>query len=107
MSAMYPLAIGNVASITSLVRMTLYHRSIVVYHATVERNEGVAVSGGTARSPAVENPVGPLLNDIPGVRRRSEAGGTAPCGAAARSDNQGQPCVFDGACSDSERKIPR
>jgi hypothetical protein len=52
MSAVYPLAIGNVASVTSLVRMTLYQRSIVVYHATVERNEGVAVLGqrpGTRR----------------------------------------------------------
>jgi len=26
---------------------------------------------------------------------------TAPYGAAARSDNQEQPCVTDGACSDS------
>ncbi len=107
MSEMYPLAIGNVASITSLVRMMLYHRSIVVYHATGEGNEGVAVSGAAARNAAAENPVGPLLNDIPVVRRKSDAGGTAPCGAAARSDNQGQPCVFDGACSDMERKIPR
>ena len=31
---------------------------------------------------------------------------TAPYGAAARSDNHEQPCVTDGACSDSERKIP-
>ena len=107
MSAIYPLAIGNVASITSLVRTTLYHRSIVVYHATVERNEGVAVSGAASRSAAAENPVGSLSNDIRGVRRKCDAGGTAPCGAAARSDNQGQPCVFDGAGSDSERKIPR
>ena len=107
MSAIYPLAIGNVASITSLVRTTLYHRSIVVYHATVERNEGVVVSGGMARNAAAENPVSPLLNDIPGVRRKCDAGGTAPCGAAARSDNQGPPCVSDGAGSDSQRKMPR
>ncbi len=103
MSAMYPLAIGNVASITSLVRMTLYHRSIVVYHATGERNEGVAVSGAAARNAAAENRGSPPSNDIPGVRRKCDAGGTAPCGAAARSDNQGQPCVLDGPCSDSER----
>jgi hypothetical protein len=107
MNAMYPLAIGNVASVTSLVRMMLYQRSIVVYHATVERNEGLAVSGGASRNAAAENPVGPLLNDIPGVRRKSDASGTAPCGAAARSDNQGPPCAFDGAGSDSERKVPR
>jgi hypothetical protein len=104
---MYPLAIVNTASITSLVRMTLYHHSISVYHARVETGEDMAVLGGKARNAAAENLVGPLVNDIPGVRRKSEAGGTAPCGAAARSDNQGQPCVFDGACSDSERKIPR
>ena len=107
MSAMYPLAIGNVASITSLVRMTLYHRSIVVYHATVERNEGVAVSGAAARNAAAENRVSPLSNDIPGVRRKCDAGGTTPCGAGARSDNQGQPYVFDGAGADPERKMPR
>jgi len=106
MSAMYPLAIGNAASITSLVRMTLYHHSISVYHARAETDEDMTVFGGTARN-AAENPVGPLVNDIPGVRRKSDAGGTAPCGAAARSDNQGQPCVFDGACSDFERKIQR
>ena len=107
MSAMYPLAIVNAASITSLVRMTRYHHSISVYHATVERSEGVAVLGGTARNVAAENPVSPLVSDIPGVRGKSDADGTAPCGAAARNDNQGPPCVFDGAGSDSERKIPR
>jgi hypothetical protein len=107
MRAMYPRAIVNAASITSLVRMTLYHHSISVCHARVETDEDIAVLGAKARNAAAENPVGPLLNDIPGVRRKSDAGGTAPCGAAARSDNQGQPCVFDGACSDSERKIPR
>ena len=107
MSAKYPLAIVNTASITSLVRMTLYHHSIPVYHATVERNEGVVVLEGTARNAAAENPIGPLLSDISGVLRKSDAGGTAPCGATARSDHQGQPCVFDGACSDSERKIPQ
>lgn len=107
MRAMYPLAIVNTASITSLVRMTLYHHSISVYHARVETGEDMAVLGGKARNAAAENPVGPLLNDIPGARKKREAGGTAPGGAAARSDSQGQPCVFDGPCSDSERKIPR
>ena len=67
---MYPLAIVNAASVTSLVRMTLYHDSISVYHATVERNEGVAVLGGTARNAAAENPVGPLVHDIPGAEQK-------------------------------------
>ena len=107
MSPMYPLAIVNAASITSLLRMTRYHHSISVYHATVERNQGVAGLGATARNVAAENPVTPLVSDIPGVRGKGKADGTAPCGAAARSDNQGRPCVFDGAGSDFERKIPR
>ena len=107
MSAMYPLAIVNAASITSLLRMTRYHHSISVYHARAETDEDMAVLGGRARNAAAENPVGPLLNDLPGVQGKSEADGAAPCGAAARSDDQGQPCVFDGACSDSEREIPR
>ncbi len=107
MRAMYPLAIVTTASITSLVRMTLYHHSISVYHARVETDEDMAVLDAKPRNAAAENPVGPLLNDIPGARKKREAGGTAPCGAAARSDNQGQPCVFDSLCSDSERKIPR
>lgn len=107
MSARYPLAIVNAASLTSLVRMTLYHHSIRVCHARAETDEDMAVLGGKARNAAAENPVGPLLSDTPGVRRKRDAGGTAPCGAAARSDNQGPPCVFDGVCSDSERKMPR
>jgi hypothetical protein len=45
MSAMYPLAIGNVASITSLGRMTMYHRSTVVYHAPVEIQRRGCVGG--------------------------------------------------------------
>lgn len=106
MKAMYPLAIVNAASITSLVRMTLYHHSITVYHARAETDEDMAVLGAVARNAVAENPIGPLVSDIPGVRSKSEVGGTAPCGAAAQSDNQGPPCVFDGACSDSERKIP-
>jgi len=107
MSTLYPLAIVNTASIASLVRMMLCHHSISVYHATVERSEGVALLGTTARNAAAENPVTPLVSDIPGVRGKGKTDGTAPCGAAARSDNQGQPCVFDGADSDCERKIPR
>ena len=107
MRAMYPLAIGNAASVTSLVRMMLCQRSIVVYCAMVERSEGVAVSGAASRNAVAANPVGPVSSDIPGVWRKSDVDGTAPCGAAARSDNQGPPCVFDGAGSDCEGKIPR
>ena len=77
MSALYPLAIIDTASITSLVRMTLYHH---VYHARIEANEGVAVWGGGQ------------------VERLAHR-------AAARSDDHEQPCVTGGACSDSERKI--
>ncbi len=69
MGVMHPLAIVNTTSITSLVRMTLYHHSISVYHATVERNQGMAVLGGTARNAAAENPVGPLVHDIPGAEQ--------------------------------------
>ena len=57
MSTMHPLAIVNTASITSLVRMTLYHHSIGVCHTQVEMNEGVAVLGEKARNAAAENPV--------------------------------------------------
>jgi len=77
MSAMYPLAIIHTASITSLVRMTLYHH---VYHAKIETNEGVAGLGG---------------GQVEWLAR----------GAAARSDDHEQPCVTGGACSDSERMI--
>jgi osmotically-inducible protein OsmY len=68
MSVMYPLAIVNTASITSLVRMTLYHHSISVCHTKIETNEGVAALGGMARSVAAESPVARLVSDIPGVR---------------------------------------
>ena len=68
MSAVYPLAIVSTASITSLVRMTLYHHSISVYSAKVEMNEDMAVLGGKARNAAAENPVTQLVSDIPGVR---------------------------------------
>jgi hypothetical protein len=106
MSATHPLAVVNTASITSLVRMTLYHHSISVYHTAVETNEDMVVLGGRARSAAPENAFRGLVSDIPGGRRKSEAGGTAPHGTAARCDNHEQPCVIDGPCSDSERKIP-
>jgi len=68
MGTTHPLAIANAASITSLVRMTLYHHSISVYHTKVETNEGVAALGEKARSPAAEKPVTPLMSDLPGVR---------------------------------------
>ena len=68
MSAMHPLAIADAASITSLVRMTLYHHSISVYHTKVEMNEGVAALGGKARNAAAGNPVTQLVSDFPGVR---------------------------------------
>jgi len=106
MGVRYPLAIVTTASITSLVRMTLYHHSISLYHARAEMDEDMAVLGAKARNAIAENPVLPLVSGIPGARKNREAGGTAPCGAAARSDNQGRPCVFDGPCSDSERKNP-
>jgi hypothetical protein len=63
--------------------------------------------GGKARDAIAEDPVLPLVSDIRGARKTREAGGTAPCGAGARSDNHEQPCVIDGACSDSEGKFPR
>ena len=68
MSAMHPLAIVNAVSITSLVRMTLYHHSISVCHTQAEMNEDMAVLGGKARSSAAENRVTPLVSDIPGGR---------------------------------------
>ena len=68
MSVMYPLAIVNAASITSLVRMTLYHHSIGVCHTKVETNEDVTVLGGKARNAAAENDVAQLVSDIPSVR---------------------------------------
>lgn len=55
MSAMHPLAIIDTASITSLVRTTLYHHSISVHHTQVEMNEGVAALGGMARRAAKED----------------------------------------------------
>jgi hypothetical protein len=106
MSAMHPLAIVNAASSTSLVRMTLYHHSITVYHAPVERNEGVAVWGERPGTSLRRTPSAHSCTIFP-ARSKSEVGGTATCDAAARSDNHEQPYRIDGACSDSERKIPR
>jgi hypothetical protein len=65
---MHPLATVRTASITSLVRMTLYHHSISVYHTQVEMNEDMAVLGGKARNAAAENPVAKLVSDIPSER---------------------------------------
>lgn len=79
MSAMYPLAIINPASITSLVRMTPYDP---VYHAKIDTTEGMAALGGGQ------------------VERLAHR-------AAARSEDHEQPCAADGACSDSEREILR
>jgi osmotically-inducible protein OsmY len=67
MSVMYPLAIVNTASITSLVRMTLYQHPLSVYHTKVEMNEGMAALGEKAQSAAVENTATRLMSDIPGV----------------------------------------
>jgi hypothetical protein len=77
---MYPLAIIDTASITSLVRTTLYHRSISVRHTKVEMNEGVATLGGEE--------VNGVAHDV-----------------AARLDDHERACVTDGTCPDSERKI--
>jgi len=68
MSVMYPLAIVSTSSVTSLVRMTLYHHSISVYPAKVATNGDVAALGGNSRNAAKENPVTQLASDIPGVR---------------------------------------
>jgi osmotically-inducible protein OsmY len=68
MSVMYPLAIVSTSSITSLVRMTLYHHSISFHPAKVSTNGDVAALGGNARNAATENPVTQLASEIPGVR---------------------------------------
>ncbi len=68
MSVMHPLATVNVASITILVRMTLYHHAISVYRTKVETNEDMVVLGGKVPNAAAENPVTQLVSDIPGVR---------------------------------------
>jgi len=81
MSAVYPLAIVNTASITSLVRTTLCHRSISVHHSEVEMNEGAAASGRGEMSRVAHHD-------------------------AAQSDDHEQASVTDGACSDSEEESP-
>jgi hypothetical protein len=68
MSPMYPLTIVNTASVTSLVRMTLYHHAIGVYHARVETDEDMAVLGRKARNAAAENPAARLVSHLPSVR---------------------------------------
>lgn len=68
MSAAHPLATVNTASITSLVRMTLYHHSISVYHTTVETNEDLALLSEKAGNAAAESPVIQLVSGLPGMR---------------------------------------
>lgn len=70
MSVLYPLAIVNTASITSLVRMTLYHHSIGVYPTQVETNEDMTALGGKAREAAPRSLVTQPMSDSPGVRSR-------------------------------------
>lgn len=68
MSLMNPLAIINTSSVTSLVRIKLYHHSISIYHTNIEVNKVVAKlseNGGDATS---ENSITQLVNDIPGKR---------------------------------------
>jgi hypothetical protein len=55
MSVMYPLVIANTASITSLVRVTLYHRSTSVCHPQVEATEGGMMLPGKAPDAAAED----------------------------------------------------
>ena len=68
MSTIHPLETVDSTSATSLVRMTLHHHSISVYHTKVEMNERVAVLGEQARSAAAENPIPHLVSDTSGVR---------------------------------------
>jgi len=68
MSVMYPLAIVNTTSVTSLVRIKLYHHLISVYHTNIETNKVVANLGGNGRIASAENPITQLVSDIPGVR---------------------------------------
>ena len=68
MSPMYPLTIVNTASVTSLVRMTLYHHSISVYPTQVATNEGVATLGGKARDTAARNLVTQPVTAVHGVQ---------------------------------------
>ncbi len=55
MSTMYPLAIVTRASVTSLVKMTLYHHSTSVFHTLAE-------------SAAKEDRDTRLVSDLPGVQ---------------------------------------
>jgi hypothetical protein len=66
MSVLYPLAIINTASITSLVRTALYRHSIRVHPAKVETNEDVTGWHEETRSAGAKNPVTPSVSDIPG-----------------------------------------
>jgi osmotically-inducible protein OsmY len=68
MSVLYPLAIVNTASITSLVKMAMYHRSISFLHTQVETNEGVVMLEGKARNTAEKDLVTQPVSDLHGVR---------------------------------------
>ena len=68
MSAMHPLAIVNTASITSLVRMTLYHHSISVYPTRVETNKGLRELGEKAQNVGAEDPATQRASDSPACR---------------------------------------
>jgi hypothetical protein len=68
MSLMYPLAIINTSSVTSLVRIKLYHHSISVYHTNIETNKVVATLSENGGDAASENSITQLVNDIPGKR---------------------------------------
>jgi hypothetical protein len=65
MSVLYPLAIINTASITSLVRTGLYRHSTRVYPAKVETNRDVAGLRDETESTGADEPVTPPVNDVP------------------------------------------
>ena len=65
MSVMYPLAIVNTTSISSLVKIKLYNHSIIVYNTNIEVNKVVAKLNENAGDVSSENPITQLMNDIP------------------------------------------
>jgi hypothetical protein len=67
MSVLYPPAIVRTASITSCVRMTLYHRPISVYPANAQTSKVVTALGGKARGAAARNSVTQPVSNIPGA----------------------------------------
>ena len=68
MSGLYPLAIVDAASITSLVNMTLYHYSVSGLCTQVQTKEGVVALEAKARDTTEENLVTRLVSDLHGVR---------------------------------------